>query len=268
MTAPRTASEAAPTWRRLTVPAAVLLIAGAVAWVAVAGISRGMSDMPGTMGLTLGAFLAMWTLMMTAMMLPTIAPFAALYTRTLTDHRARRIGELAVGYLLVWVLAGLPAYGLAWLGQELVKDRPAAGTALAVTIFAAAGIYQLTPIKDRCLARCRSPLGFLFAYGNYRGRLRDLRVGLSHGAFCLACCWALMAILVTVGLMNLLAMVLLAAVILAEKTAPWGSRLTRFIGVVALVLAVAVVFRPSLAAGLQPMPMDQSSDMTGQPMTG
>lgn len=267
MTAHRADAVTAPTWRRLTVPVSVLFIAAAIAWTAVVVISRGMGDMPGTMGLNVGAFLAVWALMMTAMMLPTIMPFAALYTRTFTDHRSRRVLELALGYLLVWTIAGLPAYGLAWLGQELVMSRPAAGTALAVAVFAVAGVYQLTPIKDRCLAHCRSPLGSLFAYGNYRGKLRDVRVGVSHGGFCLACCWALMAILVTVGLMNVLAMVVLAAVVLAEKTASWGPRLTRVIGIAALILAIAVVFRPSLAGGVQPMPTSPASDMTDTSMT-
>ena len=265
MTATRPTPGVAPSWRQLSAPTAILFLAAAAAWVVVVALSRGMSGMPGTMGLSFGAFAAIWALMMTAMMLPTIAPFAALYTRTLTDHRVRRIIELGVGYLLVWTAAAVPAYALAWLAGTLVNTRTTAGTALAATIFAAAGIYQLTPIKDRCLARCRSPLGFLLAYGNYRGRLRDLRVGISHGAFCLACCWALMAVLIAVGLMNLLAMIVLAAVVLAEKTLTRGQRLSRAIGVVALVLAVAVVVRPSLAAGLAPMP--ESPGMTGQPMS-
>ena len=265
MTTTRPSSGVAPTWRQVSGPTSILLIVAAAAWVGVVAVSRGMGAMPGTMGLSFGAFTAIWALMMTAMMLPTIAPFTALYTRTLTDHRARRITELACGYLLVWTAAAVPAYALAWLTENLVSTRPTTGTALAAAIFTIAGVYQLTPIKDRCLARCRSPLGFLLAYGNYRGRLRDLRVGISHGAFCLACCWALMAILVAVGVMNLFAMVVLAAVVLAEKTSTWGPRLTRVIGILALALAVAVVVRPSLAAGLQPMPANPG--MSDQPMS-
>jgi predicted metal-binding membrane protein len=206
------------------------------------------------MGLSLGLFVGVWSLMMTAMMLPSTAPFAALYTRTLTDHRPRRIAELAVGYLLVWTIAAVPAYALAWLAGELVGTRPAAVRVLAAVIFAACGIYQLTPVKDRCLAKCRSPLGFVLKYGSYRGRMRDARVGINHGAFCLACCWALMVILIAVGLMNLAAMVVLTAVVLAEKTWRWGPRLSRVVGVVALILAAVVVFRPSLAGGLYQAP--------------
>jgi len=248
-------STAAPTLRQLTVPTSVLLVVAAAAWVGVVAAARGMASMPGTMGLSVAAFAGIWALMMTAMMLPTITPFTALYTRTLSDHRPRRITELACGYLLVWTLAAVPAYALAWLGSELASRRPAAATALAVGIFAACGIYQLTPVKDRCLARCRSPLGFAFKYGSYRGRLRDLRVGINHGAFCLACCWALMGILIAVGLMNLAAMVVLSAVVLAEKTSTWGPRLTRLIGVAAFALAIAVVLRPSIAGGLYQTPL-------------
>ena len=80
-----------------------------------------------------------------------------------------------------------------------VEDRPAA--------FAAAGLYQLTPLKDLCLSHCRSPLGLLLHYGSYRGKARDLRVGVHHGGYCLGCCWALMVILIAVGVMNIAAMV-------------------------------------------------------------
>ncbi len=261
-------SGTAPTFRQLTLPASVLLLVGAGAWVAVVAISRGMGEMPGTMGLAFGAFVGVWALMMTAMMLPTVAPFAALYTRTLTDDRARRTTELATGYLIVWTLAAVPAFALAWLADELVGSRPTAARVLAVTIFAACGIYQLTPLKDRCLARCRSPLGFVMKYGSYQGRLRDMRVGINHGAFCLACCWSLMAVLIAVGLMNVAAMVVLAAVVLVEKTWRWGRQFSRAVGVAALVLAVAVVFWPSLAAGLEPGPQMPGGGMVDAPMGG
>lgn len=246
-------SSGAPTLRQLTLPASVLLIAAAAAWAAVVAVARQMGPMPGTMGLPVAAFAGVWTLMMAAMMLPTIAPFAALYTRTLSDHRPRRIAGLAAGYLLVWAAAALPGYALAWLAGDLVHS-PLAARVMAVAIFAACGIYQLTPLKDRCLARCRSPLGFVLKYGSYRGRMRDLRVGINHGAFCLGCCWALMAVLIAAGLMNLAAMVALAAVVLAEKTWHGGAMLSRVVGVAALILAVAVAFRPSLAPGLLPAP--------------
>jgi predicted metal-binding membrane protein len=241
-----------PSLRHLTPPASLLPLAAAAAWVGVVVVARHMGPMPGTMGLGIGSFIGVWTLMMAAMMLPSIAPFASLYTRTFSDHGARRLGVLGLGYLLVWTIAALPAFALAWLADRTLEGHPAEATALAVVIFAASGLYQLTPVKDRCLARCRSPLGFLFQFGSYRGRFRDLWVGLYHGAFCLACCWGLMALLVAFGLMNLAAMFVLAAVVLAEKAGPWERRLSQLLGVAALLLAVVVIFEPHLAPGLVP----------------
>lgn len=245
--------------RRLTLPASLLLVVAAGAWVALVLVARDMGSMPGTMGLGFGAFIVLWALMMTAMMLPTIAPFAALYVRTFTDHRGTRTALLAGGYLTVWTAAAVPAYAFAWLAERLVTGRPLAATVLAAGIFTVCGIYQLTPLKDRCLAHCRSPLGFVLAYGGYRGRWRDLRVGAQHGGFCLGCCWALMAVLVAVGLMNLVAMVILVAAVLTEKYWAWAALFPRFLGAVALTLAVAVIYRPELAAGLHHDPTDVMS---------
>ena len=246
-------TTAAPSLRRLTPPASLLLLGAAGAWVGVVVVARHMGPMLGTMGLGIGSFVAVWALMMTAMMLPSVTPFASLYTRSFTEHRGRRLVAFGSGYLLVWSLAAIPAYALAWPADRFSGSHPTAATGLAVAIFAGCGIYQLTPIKDRCLARCRSPLGFVFKFGAYSGRTRDLRVGLYHGAFCLACCWGLMALLVAFGLMNLTAMVVLAAVVLLEKTSPWGSRFSQALGVIALVLAVVVVFAPGVAPGLHPV---------------
>jgi predicted metal-binding membrane protein len=255
-------TTATPTLSRLTLQAAALLVVAAGAWVAVLATGSGMAVMPGTMGLSFGVFVAVWALMMTAMMLPTVAPFVAMYTRTLPPHRTRRTAELAVGYLLVWALAGIPAYAVAWLAGSLADSRPVAARVTAVAVFTACGLYQLTPAKDRCLTRCRSPFGSVLHYASFRGPLRDARVGMHHGLFCLGCCWAFMAVLIAVGLMNVAAMVVLTAVVLAEKTWRHGRRLSIAVGVVALVLAVVVAFRPSLAGGLYPGP-----DMSGQQMS-
>ncbi len=243
-------STAAPSPRLLTLPASLLLLGAAAAWVGVVVVARHMGPMPGTMGLGIGTFIAIWALMMAAMMLPSVTPFASLYTRSFTDNRGLRLAALASGYLLVWSLAAIPAYGLAWLADRVLAGHPSGASALAVVIFVACGIYQLTPLKYRCLTRCRSPLGFVLKFGSYRGRSRDLRVGLYHGGFCLACCWGLMALLVAFGLMNLAAMIVLAAIVLLEKTSPWGYRFSRVLGVAALVLALMVIFQPGLAPGL------------------
>lgn len=255
-------TTSAPTLRQLTLPASLLLVVAAGAWVVVLATGGGMQGMPGTMGLPFATFLAVWVMMMTAMMLPTVAPFAGMYTRTFAAHRTRRTAELAGGYLLVWALAGVPAYAVAWLAGALAETRPAAARVMAVAVFVGCGVYQLSPVKELCLSRCRSPLGSVLRYASYKGPLRDARVGMHHGAFCLGCCWAMMTVLIAVGLMNPVAMVVLTGVVLAEKTWTWGRRLSVGLGVLALVLAVVVLLRPSLAAGIYRAP-----DMPGSHMS-
>ncbi|MFI1765903.1 DUF2182 domain-containing protein [Streptomyces sp. NPDC020800] len=236
--------------RRRARPAVLLLVAAAVAWGWMVTRWGGMRTTTSTMGLGLPAFLVVWTLMMAAMMLPSTAPVAALYARTITVRRSRRMVVFTVAYLLVWAVAGLPAYALA-VGLGRVATLPAeAGAAVAAAVFAVSGVYQLTPLKDRCLARCRSPVGLMLRYASYPGPSRDLRAGAHHGAFCLGCCWSLMLLLAAFGLMNLWAMVALAAVITAEKLAPAGRLVARTVGVASIALAVAVFWVPALAPGL------------------
>ncbi|MEU6421336.1 DUF2182 domain-containing protein [Streptomyces spiralis] len=236
--------------RRAAGPVGLLLVAAAAAWVWVVTRWGGMQAMPGTMGLGLPAFLAVWTLMMAAMMLPATASVAALYARTIIVRRTPRMVVFTVAYLLVWAAAGLPAYALA-AGLGRAASLPAtAGTAVAAAVFAVGGVYQLTPLKDRCLAKCRSPVGLMLRYASYPGRSRDLRAGAHHGAFCLGCCWSLMTLLAVFGVMNLWAMVVLAAVITAEKLAPAGRLVARAVGIASIALAVAVFWVPALAPGL------------------
>jgi predicted metal-binding membrane protein len=237
-------------WLGRTETSALLFLA-AGAWAATVVLSRGMAGMTGTMGFGIGAFVAVWTLMMAAMMLPSVAPVVSVYARTVRTSRAGRLTALVSGYLLVWAAVGLPAYGLAWLTSWLDNHHPTAAHAAAVGIFAACGVYQLTGLKDRCLDHCRSPFGLLLRYGSFRGRTRDLRVGTHHGAYCLGCCWALMVILIVVGVMNLVAMVALAVLILAEKAWPRGEIIARTAGIAAIGLAIATVWLPWLAPGLQ-----------------
>jgi len=229
----------------------LLLAVSAAAWLGVVVVGGNTPTMSGTMGFGLPVFAGLWTLMMAAMMLPSASPFVFLYTRAITDSRGPRSVTLIVGYLLVWSVAALPAYCLAWVADRAVDGRPGIATTLAVGIFAACGMYQLTSLKDRCLSRCRSPLALVFRYTSFRGPTRDLRAGLHLGAYCLGCCWSLMTLLVAFGLMNIAAMVALAVVVMLEKTAPWGAALSRIVGVVGLVLAITAIWTPSLAPGLE-----------------
>lgn len=260
---------ALPTRAGFGATTAALLAAGALAWVGTVAWaeSRHMGAMPGTMGFGLPAFVAMWALMMAAMMLPSVWPFVAVYAHTVQRDRGLRVGALAAGYLLVWAATGVVAYAVARAFGHLAAEHHSLARAAAVTTFAAAGVYQLTPLKTRCLSHCRSPLAHLFHYASFRGRLRDVRAGLYHGAFCLGCCWSLMLMLVAFGVMNVPAMIGLALVIALEKTWRHGERLARAVGVAALVYAAALLVTPSLAPGLDPgavMPTgDAPMSMTG-----
>jgi predicted metal-binding membrane protein len=233
---------------------ALLLIVAAGAWVATVALARGMAGMTGTMGLGLAAFVPVWTLMMAAMMLPSVTPTAALYAKTVQSNRTARVAGLAAGYLAVWAAAGLPAYGLAWAAGWLTGQHPGAAHVVAVTVFAVCGLYQLSRLKDRCLAHCRSPLALLLHYGSYRGRFRDLRVGAHNGGYCLGCCWGLMVLLIAVGVMNVAAMIALAALVLIEKVWRWGPAAGRLVGAAALALALAAIWFPWIAPGLHAAP--------------
>jgi predicted metal-binding membrane protein len=203
------------------------------------------------------AFVGVWTVMMAAMMLPATAPVASLYARTVAVQRGPRMIAFTAGYLLVWAAAGLPAYALAAGAARVATAHAAAGTAVAAGVFAVNGVYQLTPLKDRCLAKCRSPIGHLLRYASYRGPLRHLRAGAHHGAFCLGCCWSLMLLFAAFGVMNLWAMAGLAAIIGAEKRLPNGFLVARVVGVASLALAVAVIWLPALAPALTGGGMDE-----------
>lgn len=239
---------------RLPRSAVVLVTVAALAWVGTVAWARGndMSAMPGTMGLGLAEFMGMWALMMTAMMLPSVWSFVAVYERTIRAHRVARLGALAAGYLFAWAVVGIGAFVLARVFEQLAAERPRAARVVAVAAFGAIGLYQLTPLKFRCLSHCRSPLAHLLHSTSFRGRLRDLRAGLGHGLFCLGCCWALMLALIALGVMNLAAMVAVAVVIAAEKTWRFGEALARVVGVGAFVYAALVAVEPSLAPGLDP----------------
>jgi predicted metal-binding membrane protein len=243
-------TTAVPSLRRLTPQAAVLLLVAAVAWLVTVGRAGAMAGMTGNMGLGLAAFVGMWALMMAAMMLPSVAPVASMYQRSVRSYRPLRLAGFSAGYLLAWAGAGVPAYLLTVLVARLVDGHPAWTTAAAVVVFAACGVYQLTPLKSRCLKHCRSPLSLLLHYGSYQGALRDVRAGAHHGAWCLGCCWSLMALFVVLGVMNVAAMVVLAVVVLVEKLWVHGEVLARVVGVAALALAVAMIWLPALAPGL------------------
>lgn len=237
---------------RLTPQAAALLIAAAIAWVATVAWSTRGTSMAGTMGLELPVFLVAWTVMMAAMMLPSVAPVASLYARSLTGRRALRLALFTGGYLGVWASAGILAFALGALIARLAQGDPRLGTAAGVVAYLGCGLYQLSPLKYRCLAHCRSPLSLFLKYSSYQGTVRDFRVGVHHGAYCLGCCWGLMVVLLAFGAMSVVPMLILASVVLAEKLWSRGELFSRLVGTVSLGLAVATIWIPELAPGFMP----------------
>ena len=241
---PLSLREAAPAW-------IAILALTALAWILTLEQVQAMGNGAGTMGMSLVAFVAMWT----AMMLPSMAPVAILWTRSILRQRWNavayyRIALFVFGYLLAWAFAGVLAFfGLAAFEQVLVLAS-SHGRWLGAAIFAIAGIYQLTSFKDVCLRHCRSPMSLLIHYTSFRGPAIDIRVGLHHGLYCVACCWGLMLILVAVGVMNILAMALLTIVIFAEKALRHGMLIARLTGVSFFGAAVVAVICPKLFPGL------------------
>jgi predicted metal-binding membrane protein len=247
------ARQLAPAW-------IALIVLAVLAWVVTVAQARGMGTGPGTMGLALTAFLALWVAMMAAMMFPSVAPIAIVWSRSIGARstgleRTWRITQFVAGYLIAWSAYGVVTFGALLLTEQLVEQAPGAAKWLGAAIFAVAGIYQLTPMKDVCLRHCRSPMTALLHYGTFKGRLRDLRVGMHHGLYCVGCCWGLMIVLVAVGVMNVAAMALLATVIFLEKLSSRGEVLARVVGVAFLVLAAAALFFPGLIPALRPAQM-------------
>jgi predicted metal-binding membrane protein len=241
--------------RQLAAPWIAVAALAAAAWAVTVALARHMGNGPGTMGLSLVPFLGLWVLMMAAMMLPSVAPVAVLWTRLISGAsagagRAVRMSAFLAGYLLTWAAVGMVAFaGLAGTGR-LLTASPVAARWLGVTIFITAGVYQLSPWKDWCLRRCRSPIGALMYYLGFKGRSRDVRVGLHHGATCAGCCWGLMIVLIAVGAMNVAVMAALGVVIFVEKLWRYGKPFGQAVGVALVAIGVLAIWFPWLLPGL------------------
>ena len=244
--------DAVPTWL-------VLAVLGAAGWVVTVIMARDMGVGPGTMGQTFLVFLAGWVAMMGAMMLPAIGPTAA---RELSfgvpatmpaSRRARLAGAVpfALGFLAPWAILGAAFFVALAATGDLVDSSPRAAAWLGVGILAVAGAYQLSPLKQKALARCREA-HLPTAPASLSA---SLAAGAREGALCVGCCWALMTVLIAFGVMNVVAMVGLAAVIFGEKVLRDARLVTRAAGVILLVLAVVAAVHHPLLSGLTPADM-------------
>ena len=228
---------------------ALLFGLAAVAWWLTADWMDGMDGGPWTSLGTLGWFLGVWVVMMAAMMFPSVAPTVALYAQ-MTKTRSALLPLLFTGgYLLVWGAFGAVSFAIA----EAVPGDPfawdSAGRWIAGATLIVAAVYELTPLKDVCLGKCRSPLGFLM--GAWRDGSRGaVEMGARHGAWCVGCCWALMASLFALGVMSLAWMAFVAAVIAFEKLIPWRSAAVYGTAAVLLVLGVLLLAAPGALPGL------------------
>ncbi len=230
----------------------MLFALSVVAWWWTVERMRGMNAGPGTDLGTLGWFVGVWVVMMAAMMFPSVSPTVALYARM--SKRRSPLAPLVFtsGYLLTWLAPGLLAFGVSAAARNLFAGEVSwsgAGRWLAGGTLVVAAVYELTPFKDVCLGKCRSPLSFLI--GSWRDGLSGaLRMGARHGAWCVGCCWALMASLFALGVMSIAWTAFVAALIAAEKMLPWARAVTYSTAALLLILGVLVVAAPDAVPGL------------------
>lgn len=220
---------------------AVLIGLAAVGWFwsfRTAGTGMGQS-------MAFVSFLGAWVAMMAAMMLPAVTPVIRLYVLAAAQGRVAPVPFFLGGYLLVWSAPALPAY-LVWraLSNPLMMGATWVGR-LAGVVFLLAALWQLSPLRSACLRRCRSPLSvFLRAGAQAETPTGALRLGTGHGLYCLGCCWAVFAVFVVVGTMNLVWMIGLTAVIFGEKILPFGARIVYAVTPVMAGLGVLLLVDP------------------------
>jgi predicted metal-binding membrane protein len=238
--------------QRTTIIVLLLLVAGA-GWLVVGwqGARMESNERMLTMGMGFPAFLGIWSLMMAAMMLPAASPMVDAFVRVQSNRRAAGNAYVSpvifvAGYLLVWCSTGIAAFVLArWLEDAAMKHMWLMdnGARLGGGLIAAAGIYQLSPLKRTCLGKCRTPMSFV-ATSWRDGTLGAVRMGIEHGAFCLGCCWLLFAILFPLGIMNIAVMAAVTALILFEKVLPQGFRAAVLAGLALVAYGLLVVAMP------------------------
>ncbi len=246
-------------WRINLIVVIALVALSAVAWRSTIEQANAMSGMVMGLGqigsrfqgtMSASVLLAMWVTMTAAMMLPTVAPIVLAHLAVTRQRGGGMLPTVAFvgGYLLVWSAIGVLPMLAYWGFAQLDDDAGQAPWlhALAGTILAVAGVYQFTSWKRICLEGCQSPLAFVVSHDFGGGAFGALRAGAVHGVYCLGCCWAVMAVLVVVGLMNLMWMAAMVVLFFAEKHWKHGLALAKTSGVALVVLGAAVVAWPAI----------------------
>jgi predicted metal-binding membrane protein len=231
---------------------ALLLALAAVGWWWTVDEMQGMDGGPWTGLGALAWFVGIWVVMMAAMMFPSVAPTVALYSRMTKSRSPVAPLLFTSGYLVAWTSVAVFAFAVATAGARISGDLLAwnrAGRWTAGATLVVAAVYELTPLKDVCLGKCRSPLGFLL--GSWRnGRSGALKMGARHGAWCIGCCWALMASLFALGVMSVVWMAVVAGLIAFEKLVPSRRAATYGTATILFVLGVLLVAAPDTIPAL------------------
>jgi predicted metal-binding membrane protein len=245
------------TWRReRNVIMMLLVVLAALAWAVLlwSPVARpGRGAMGLTMGMTAAVFVSIWVVMMVAMMFPAAAPMILTFARVHASKREQGrafvpTGVFVSSYLLVWAVFGAAAYGLASLADSGARQVPwlmVNGPRIGGVLLVAAGLYQLSPLKQVCLSKCRAPLGFIL-HSWRDGYAGSFRMGLGHAGYCVGCCWLLMVILFPLGVMNMAAMAAITALIFTEKSLRVGIWLARLAAAALIGFGAAVVVLPDL----------------------
>jgi predicted metal-binding membrane protein len=214
----------------------------------------GEIDFAGNAGLVLLPvilYLVGWVLMTAAMMLPTSLPLLEIFRRLIArrPNRWQLMAGVIAGYLGVWLVFGFAAHSADWLLHQFAERTPwleTNGWIIGAGTLLLAGGFQFSPLKYRCLDKCRAPLSFVMEHwrGGHEQR-NALLLGIHHGIFCVGCCWALMLLMFAVGIGNVGWMLALGAVMAVEKNMPWGRKLSAPVGVALITCGAVVLLRNS-----------------------
>jgi predicted metal-binding membrane protein len=249
-----TTSQTYPLQRERNAILAILLLLAVAAWAVLIWRAQVMDDesMGLTMGMSAPLFIAIWAAMMVAIMFPTAAPMILTFARVQANRKER--GQVFIptwlfvsSYLLLWITSGLLAYIAARLIDSLAEDSMwfmDNGGRIGGAVLVVAGLYQLSPLKAKCLGKCRTPMSFIL--NSWRsGYGGAIRMGLEHAAYCFGCCWLLFVILFPVGMMNIAALAVVSFLIFAEKSLTIGTYAAKAAAVALIVYGAVVIIQPA-----------------------